>query len=48
MHHNIVEEHSCMQLKKNHNSWPSGYYWINIEGNSVSVYCDMDSDGGKR
>ena len=47
MHQSRVDENSCMKLKQNHKNWPSGYYWINIEGTSVSSYCDMDTDGGK-
>ena len=47
MHQSRVDENSCMKLKQNHKNWPSGYYWINIEGTSVSAYCDMETDGGK-
>ena len=39
--------HSCLQIKQKHKNWPSGYYWIKIAGNIVSVYCDMDTDEGK-
>ena len=46
-HQKIAEGHSCLQIKQKHKNYPSGYYQINIEGNSVSAYCDMDTDEGK-
>ena len=38
---------SCMKIKTDYQSAKSGHYWVHLKTDSVRVFCDMETDGGK-
>ena len=41
-----IPAESCKDIKAKAAGSKSGFYYINVDGNVVKVYCDMVRDGG--